>query len=186
MIIFVGGLIGAGKSTIARKLSEQLGCLYYDADETKREIFSRDPDYEHNMSEGIPFSDETRTKVFDQVIKDLKKLRPGNDHIGLDETLHNRVLRQRLYKAAEEIYGDFLVIWVRADEEVIIRRLTTQKREGHILNDPLAMFLSFRRRFQEFNRSVIVCNNNSDPDDAVRGLVGLLKCASDLAGELNG
>ncbi|MCP4933305.1 MAG: hypothetical protein GY927_03660, partial [bacterium] len=35
MIVFFGGMIGAGKSTIAKKFASAIGCLYYDVDEIK-------------------------------------------------------------------------------------------------------------------------------------------------------
>ncbi len=174
MIIFVGGLVGAGKSTIAKRLATEIGCLYYDADEIKKQVFSQEPDYDLNLREGIPFSDEARVKVFDCVIEDLKELRASHEHLVVDETLHRRELRHRLYHAAEDIYGDFLVIWVRADEGVIVNRLEANKREGHFLDDPLAMFESFRRQFENFNRSVIVCNNNGTPKEAVTSLKQLV------------
>ncbi len=180
MIIFVGGLVGAGKSTIAKRLATEIGCRYYDADEIKKQVFSQESDYELNLRKGIPFSDEARVKVFDRVIEDLRDLRASHDHLVVDETLHRRELRHRLYRAAEDIYGDFLVIWVRADENVIVNRLEANKREGHFLDDPLAMFESFRRQFEDFNRSVIVCNNNGSPKEAVTSLKQLVACTSTL------
>ncbi|MGB0958831.1 MAG: AAA family ATPase [Halocynthiibacter sp.] len=180
MIIFVGGLVGAGKSTIAKKLSDAFSCYYYDADETKRTIFEADPSYEHNLENGIPFSDETRMKVFKKVVEDLKDLRKTHSHVVVDETLHRRALRQELYKAATELYGQYLIVWVRADEDVIIQRLKSNKREGHILDDPILMYQSFRRKFQEFNRSVVVVNNNGDPDETIQNLHALIDAAAQL------
>ena len=78
MIIFVGGTIGAGKSTIARGLATHFGFPYYDVDEVKKVVYRQDPDFEKNMSEGIPFSDETRREVFRQVCSDLDDLVKSN------------------------------------------------------------------------------------------------------------
>ena len=55
MIIFVGGLIGAGKSTVARAIAEKYSLYYYDVDEIKKQVFREDPDYQNNMEKGIPF-----------------------------------------------------------------------------------------------------------------------------------
>lgn len=43
MIIFVGGLIGAGKSSVAKGLAERLGFLYFDLDETKKRSSGETP-----------------------------------------------------------------------------------------------------------------------------------------------
>ncbi|MDU8926102.1 AAA family ATPase [Alisedimentitalea sp. MJ-SS2] len=182
MIIFVGGLIGAGKSTIARRIAGEFGCHYYDADDTKRRFFEADPDFERNMAEGIPFSDATRVKVFEQVIADLEMMRERHDHVVVDETLHRRDLRQRLYQAAERLYGSFLIVWVRADDEVILERLSSTVRKGHVLDDPVAMYQGFRKTFQEFNRPVIVVNNNGDADEEIAQLRVLLESVAGLVG----
>ncbi len=180
MIVFFGGMIGAGKSTIAKKFASAIGCLYYDVDEIKKSIYSQNPEYQRNLRDGIPFSDATRIKLFNLVIDDLKRLRADHDLVVVDETLHKREPRHNLYRAAEEIYGDFIVIWVRADERVIVDRLAATKREGHILDNPHTMRESFQRQFEDFNRSVVVCNNNGEPEEAVAHLQSLLKSASTL------
>ena len=184
MIVFVSGLIGAGKSTIAKGLAGQLRCPYYDIDEIKKSVFKDDPDFERNMKEAIPFSNETRSKVYDRVIEDLRKYRQEHDLIVVDEVLHKRELRHRLYEAAEEIFDDFIVIWVRADEDIVLERLAGQKREGHILNDPIPMHEAFRRDFENFNRSVIVCSNNGAAQESIDLLKSLIVRTSDLAARL--
>lgn len=184
MIIFVGGLIGAGKSTIARGLAGVLEVPYYDIDEVKKAVFRTDPDYDRNMREGIPFSDATRARVYDRVIADLGVMRQTADMVVVDETLHKRDLRRRLYGAARELFGDFLVIWVRADDAVVQARLMATKREGHILDDPLPMQEAFRRQFEDFNRSVIVCNNNGAAKDSIAMLQGLFRTVANLAARM--
>ena len=71
MIIFVGGGIGAGKSSVAKGLAEHLSLLYYDVDKHKRVIYRQDPDYQNNMDKGIPFCKETRMKVYRKVVGDF-------------------------------------------------------------------------------------------------------------------
>ena len=102
----------------------------------------------------------------------------------VDEVLHKRELRHRLYEAAEEIFDDFIVIWVRADEDIVLERLAGQKREGHILNDPIPMHEAFRRDFENFNRSVIVCSNNGAAQESIDLLKSLIVRTSDLAARL--
>ena len=185
MIIFVGGLVGAGKSTIAKAFAQEIACPYYDVDEIKRAVFLEDPDYERNMREGKPFSDATRLKVYERVIADMRGFRGKHEHVVIDEVLHRRELRHRLYEAAEEIYGVFLIIWVRADEKIVLERLTAAKREGHILDDPIPMHEAFRRQFEDFNRSVIVCNNSGKPEESVAYLKELVGAVSKLSPALS-
>ncbi|PID65590.1 MAG: hypothetical protein CR975_06415, partial [Gammaproteobacteria bacterium] len=128
MIIFVGGLIGAGKSTVALLLAEHFDLYYYDVDEVKKVIYKKDPDFDHNMKNGTTFKDETRIKVYDRVIDDLKELSQTHECIVVDETLHKRSLRHRLFNAAQDYFDGYFVIWVKADKAVIKRRLTDRQR----------------------------------------------------------
>ena len=180
MIIFVGGIIGAGKSTVARGLAAHFGFPYYDVDEVKKEVFRQDPDFERNIAEGIPFSDDIRRELFKRVVDDLEGLIDEHPHIIVDETLHKREIRHYLYEEAERIAGGFIVIWVQAREEVILERLGEKERTGHLLTDPLPLHQAFKRDFEEYDRSLIDCHNNGRPEDTVADLVQLFQKVASL------
>ena len=180
MIIFVGGLIGAGKSTIARGLAEQFDLPYCDVDEIKKRVYRKDPDFDRNVREGIPFSDELRFEVFDEVCGVLEQLVDEEPHIVVDETLHRREIRHVLYDHARRIADGFIVIWVHADENIILQRLGSQKRVGHLLDDPLPLHHAFREQFEGYQRCVIDCPNNGKAEDAIADLVSLLRSIGGL------
>lgn len=174
MIIFVGGLVGAGKSTIAKGMAQWFGVPYYDVDALKNEIFPLDPDFEKNVREGIPFSDETRQKVFDRAVADIEALCAEHECLVVDEVLHMSRFRHMLFDAADRVGGGFIVVWVRASEENILARLGGQQRDGHVLTNPIPMHLAMLKAFEEFQRSVVVCNNDGEAKDSIADLVHLL------------
>ena len=181
MIIFVGGLIGAGKSTIARGLAGHFSIPYYDVDEVKKLVYREDPDFDRNIAEGIPFSDELRREVFRRVFADLERLIEQNPHIVVDETLHKRNIRHFLYDEARRISGDFIVIWVQARKDVILERLGGKERGGHLLNDPMPLHNAFAREFEDYDRCIIDCHNNGPAEATVAELVHLIQSAGSLA-----
>jgi len=181
MIIFVGGVIGAGKSTVAKALAGHFAFPYYDVDEVKKEVFSRDPGYERNIAEGIPFSDDLRREVFRKVFLDLEQLVGDHPHIVVDETLHKREIRHSLYEQAERIAGGFIVIWVQAREDVILARLGAGRRAGHFLSDPLPLHNAFKREFEEYDRCIIDCHNNGAVEATIAELVRLFENVAKLA-----
>jgi len=181
VIIFVGGLIGAGKSTIAKGLASHFDFPYYDVDKIKKVVYREDPDFDKNLREGIPFCDETRIKVFEMVCKDLESLVEKEPHVVVDETLHKRETRHVLYDEARRMAGGFIVVWVHADEDLILERLGGQKREGHLLDDPLPMHHKLRAEFEDYKRCIIDCPNNRSPDEAVGGLVKLIESIGTLS-----
>ena len=174
MIIFVGGFVGAGKSSIARRLAERYSFHYYDIDEVKKAIYPQDPDFKYNLTHGIPFKDETRLKVYEKVVSDFADLAQHYTHLVVDETLHKQKLRQILFDGAKKHFGDYIIIWIQTDETIIKERLTSKERTDHMLKkDPMKMYRSFAKEFENFERSYIVCHNNSSLDEATASLFSL-------------
>jgi len=181
MVIFVAGLVGVGKSAIARRLAERLSIHYYAVDEVKKVIYPQDSDFEQNIREGIPFKAETRLKVFQQVAADFSHLAQTNKHLVVDETLHLRRPRKVLFDAAEAHFGGYVIVWVRADEAAIQKRLMSQDRKDHILTDPLKMYRSFAKEFESFDESHIVCENNGSIEEAAESVISLIRNLASLA-----
>jgi gluconate kinase len=167
MIIFVGGNIGAGKSSVAKGLAEHLSLHYYDVDELKRGIYQTDPDYQKNMEQGIPFCEETRMKVYEKAVGEFAELAQVHQHMVVDETLHRKKLRDYLFEGARQHFGGYVIIWVKASEEVILRRLTSQVRDGHLLRDPVNMHLAFHKEFEPFEESIVICRNESTLESTI-------------------
>lgn len=180
MVIFVAGLVGVGKSAIAKFLADKLSIPYYSVDEVKKVIYPRDPDFERNIREGIPFKEETRLKVFHQVAADFSHLAGGNKHLVVDETLHLRRPRQVLFDAARACFGGYVLIWVGADEAVIEQRLRSKDRKDHILTDPLKMYRSFVKELEPIDEAHIVCKNNGPIKEAAESLISLIRNLASL------
>ena len=175
MIIFVGGLIGAGKSSVATALAEHLGLAYYDVDEPKLSVYQQDPDYDYNMENGIPFKADTRLKVYRQVVSDFAVLTQTHKHLVVEEALHKRELRRHLFEGAEKYFGGYIVVWVKASEKVILERLTVKKREGHLLKNPVIMHKAFLKEFEPFEQSIIICRNENSLEETIQELSDLFE-----------
>ena len=180
MVIFVAGLVGVGKSAIARFLADKLSIPYYSVDDVKKTIYPQDPDFEQNIRNGIPFKEETRLKVFRQAAADFSHLAENHKHLIVDETLHLRRPRQILLDAAKACFGGYVIVWVKADEAVIEQRLRSKDRTDHILKDPLKMYRSFAKEFESFDEAHIVCENSSSVEEATEGLLGLIRNLASL------
>ena len=174
MVIFVAGLVGVGKSAIARRLAERLSIHYYDIDGVKKVIYPQDPDFERNIRNGIPFKEETRLKVFQKVVADFSHLAEDHRHLVVDETLHLRRPRQVLLDAAKTYFGGYVIVWVKADEAILQERLKKKERKDHILKEPLKMYRSFAKEFEAFEGSHVICENNGSIEEAAESLLSLI------------
>src|SRR3989344_3962319 len=73
MLVVIAGLIGAGKSSIAREASKRLNIPLYSIDDDKKRIYRQHPKYEYFLKNNIPFPDETRRRTFGASLHGLKK-----------------------------------------------------------------------------------------------------------------
>jgi gluconate kinase len=175
MVIFVAGLVGAGKSSVAKFLTDRFSFYYYDVDEVKRIIYPEDPDFDYNMRHGIPFREETRLSVYRKVVTDFQHLAENHIHLVVDECLHLKKPRQVLFDAAKVYFGGYMIVWVRADETVIRNRLREKARKGHILTDPFKMYRSFAKEFEGLDESHIVCDNTGSIEETNESLLSLIR-----------
>ena len=173
MIIFVGGGVGAGKSSVAKALAEHLSLLYYDVDEQKRVIYRQDPAYQHNMEEGVPFAKETRMNVYRKVVRDFAELSTTHEHMVVDETLHKKELRHFLFAGAKKYFSTYIIVWVKASDETILERLSSKVRKGHLLKDPVNMQKAFSKAFEPFEQSILVCRNDGELADTIKEVTNL-------------
>ncbi len=180
MVIFIGGLPGSGKSSIARSLAEKLPVNYYDVDEVKRVIGPQDPDFGYNMKHGIPFTEEVRLKVFEKVVEDFESLSKSNEHLLVDESLHLKKSRQVLFDGAKAYFGGYVIVWIKTDEAIVEERLTGKERTGHILSDPMKMYRSFAKEFEPFDGSYIVCENNGSIGETTEKLYSMIQNLASL------
>ena len=107
-----------------------------------------------------------------------KSRKQGLGKIGavvVDESLHLRRPRQILFDAAKACFGGYVIIWIKADEAVIEKRLKSKDRKDHILKDPLKMYRSFAKEFESFDESHIVCNNTGSIEEATESLLSLIR-----------
>ena|SRR3989338_8970869 len=175
MVIFIAGLIGTGKTSLARSLSKELNIYYYDVDLVKKVVYPTDPDYEYNLKNNIPFSDKTRTKVFNQVVRDFSKLAKKHKYIIVDETLHKKSTRQVLFNGATKYFGSYIIVLIKANEKNIKKRLEKNKRIGHLLKNPFNMYLSFKNKFEAFDKVDIIFENNKNLGESTKKLSKLIK-----------
>ncbi len=173
--IFIGGLIGTGKSSLAKALAEKLNIPYIDVDKFKKEVYSTDPNFEYNLKNNIPFSEETRIKTFNKAVESFSRLSRNNNYIVVEEVLSRKVLRKVFFDAAKKYFGDYLMIWIQVDESIVKERLEASPRQGHLLKNPFGMYLSIKKEFEDVEPSDIVFENNGDFNSSLLKLLEIVK-----------
>src|SRR5690349_8364008 len=122
MVIFIVGLIGTGKTSLAQAIAKKLHIHHYETDILIKKIYLTDPNYEYHVRQNIPFSDEMLTTLFEKVAEDFAVLAKTHKHLVVDEVLSRKVPRSILFAAAEKYFGGYVVVLIKSDESTIKER----------------------------------------------------------------
>ncbi|SRR5579884_603221 len=149
-LIVVFGLIGAGKSTLAHALSEELSCGVVSSDSVRKEIMGIRPTeriYE-GFDKGIYSRDVTDITYREILNRGRRTVELGKIVI-LDASFSKRGFRESVLREAEALGVPFYFIETRASEENIKKRLIEREKVGGSVSDGrLEIFERFKDEFE--------------------------------------
>lgn len=124
-VVAVGGLVGAGKSSIADRLSLELRLPVVASDPTRKHLAGIAPTERGGEAiYGTDFSERT----FDELFRRAGSVLQSGRGVLLDATFARRDLRERARRLAAEHGRRFLFVEVVCDEQVVRERLRERSR----------------------------------------------------------
>lgn len=159
MIVILMGVSGSGKTTIGRKLAQDLKGPFYDADNY------HSPANREKMGRGIPLTDEDRISWL-QILHDEMKIWDAENSRTF---LACSALKQ---KYRDQLSEGLAVQWVylKGDKEVLRQRL--QGRKDHFAGPQL---LESQMEALEEPSNALLVDIRKEPDTIVKQLVEALK-----------
>ncbi len=174
MLIVIAGLIGSGKSTIARDVAKRLNIPLYSIDNDKKKIYKQHPQYGYFLKNNIPFPDETRKQTFNASLEGLKQLAKLREHAIVEETFHKKSLREPFFKEASKIFGGMILTLVTVDDKLVKERLDKRdKEENHMVG--YGMYLSFKKQWEPFEHIDYTFENEGNYEQNLEKYVEWLK-----------
>jgi predicted kinase len=127
-LIIVCGLIGTGKTILAKILAERLGCAVISSDVLRKRL-AEIPEMEHRYGEyeeGIYSPDFTATVYLEMVFTEVPRILGRGGSIILDASFGKRLFRSWAREMAQNEIADFLAVECRLDEAVVKERLVNR------------------------------------------------------------
>ncbi len=141
------GVSGSGKTTIGKALSQELGYLFYDADDF------HPPENIAKMSQSIPLNDSDRLPWLNAIKLVI------NEHQKVDKNavITCSALKQSYRNLLQENTTDIIWIYLKGSYETIFKRL--QQRSKHFMKDH--MLISQFKTLEEPENAIIIDINLS-------------------------
>lgn len=176
VLVLVRGLPGAGKSTIAQTISEELGVALLQTDSLRKKLFGA-TDEHVGFNEGR-YRPENRLRVYDDMHQQAGELLRNGLSVVLDGTFLEESLRVKAAKLAEVHQAEFIPIDCQCPDEIALQRITTRAQEGNTDSQTRAEFFDLQRQAQEPDPPqlrTLVVDTSFGIVEPMRGIRGILR-----------
>jgi aminoglycoside phosphotransferase family enzyme/predicted kinase len=180
LLIITVGLVGTGKSTVARALAKRLGLTVISSDITRKKIAGVPPTEHHfeGFSGGI-YTPEFTRQTYDAMFAEAKGIMASGDSVVLDASFIRKEERLRAKQLAEDAKSDFLIVETVLPEDVVKKRLARRLKSGSVSDGRWEIFLPQKERFEPVNEVAeeqhIIADTSSPIDGLIRGLLSTLE-----------
>lgn len=148
-VVVVCGLPGAGKTTVAERVTDRVGATRLRTDVIRKELFSA-PEY----------TDEESAAVYDELFARTRRLVADGDPVVLDATFSDRANRERARDLAATLDAPFDLVEVVCAESVVEQRI--RRRTDDESDADVEVHRTFRDLFDPIEGEHVVVDNSGD------------------------
>lgn len=135
-IIVVFGLMGTGKTSLAKELAKQTGWPLFSSDEIRKGLAGISPTTRQRESFGQGIYSATMSrKTYHKMLLEAKKVLAQNQSVILDGSYKRQSERLSLMEMAQKIGARIRFVECRAPLKIIRQRLAQRKQEAKAVSD---------------------------------------------------
>ncbi len=116
------GLPGAGKTTLASKLSAQTGAVHISSDEARRKLFPRSQ-----------FTQAEHDELYQKLDAAIEYLLSQGKSVIFDANLNRAVHRKEKYQLARKLKIRPVLIWVKTDKKLAKKRRVNDEPQADLV-----------------------------------------------------
>jgi len=144
------GMVGTGKTALARALGERLGWEVVSSDAVRKALAGLPPTQHHYeaFQEGL-YSPAFTRRTYEELFHRARNILLQGDSVLLDATFRSRSLREEAALLAREAEAEFFVLETLCPEEVIRERLEQRAGEASFSDADWQVYLREKERWEE-------------------------------------
>jgi len=149
ILLITCGLVGTGKTTLARALAKRLGLVIIDSDATRKQLAGITLT-EHRFEKfgaGI-YSPAFTRKTYEKMFNDAEEILSTGVSVILDASFSKAEERLRAKELAREAGADFAVIECNLNEKIIKKRLASRDEQPSISDARQALLEPQKESFE--------------------------------------
>ncbi len=148
-VVAVGGVIAAGKSTVAEGIGAALAAPIVDADRTRKWLLGVAPTKPlHEAAWSGGYSPQNTAKVYAEILRRAEAVLNSGRPVILDASFRSTEARLAALQLAERYRVPFHFVECRVEPEVCRQRLRRRQREVGVSDGRLEIFDDFVARWQ--------------------------------------
>jgi hypothetical protein len=180
-LILVSGLMGTGKSVLAKNISSHLGAKIVRSDEVRKEILDIPKTERHyeDFGEGI-YSTDVTMKTYDKTFEMAEDILKDGGSVIIDASFKDREQRVKTASMASSLGADFFVIECVCPDEILKGRLSQRMQDKEEVSDGRWEILEAQKKsfekIDEFEeRTHIVVDASFSPEECSGYAIGRIR-----------
>ncbi len=149
VVVAVGGLIGAGKTTVARRLASELAAPVIDADRTRKHLLGVGAKEKVSVAPfSGPYRSEFTETVYSEVLRRAAAVLDSGRPVVIDASFRSRSARHAARRLARDRDVSFSFVECSAPAEICRQRLEVRARTANVSDGRLEIFDDFVASWQ--------------------------------------
>ncbi|MBI2859543.1 MAG: AAA family ATPase [Chloroflexi bacterium] len=176
VLVLMAGLVGTGKTTVARTLQDMLGGVVVSSDVVRKQLAGiPETDHRHRGDgEGI-YTPAFSKKTYETLFRKAEDLLASGQSVMLDATFGYKADRLRAKKLADSLGARFLAVECVLPEEEARRRIEDRLGEVSASDADWNVYLKMKPNFQEVTEfhalEHVIIDTSKNWDDALKRIV---------------
>lgn len=179
-LIVVRGLMGTGKSTLSRRLTDSVAAELLQTDAIRREVLGASP-MDATFNSGH-YRAEQRAAVYNELLRRAESILSDGQSVVVDGTFLAMHTRSEAAALAERVGARFALLECRCDDAIAEQRISARMHEKSDLSEARPELYRLQREAEEADpagMAAIVVDTEGDPDSvlkqAIQGIADLYK-----------